>query len=136
MGLKDDILKAFENNLTHDKVNQEGEIETIKPPIGSGTPLDTLATELRNAFLDFLVQQEFRITNLDAPVIIPPSNPYLGVPNVYGPSLPPGTPMFVTSPLVGRAQVSETSNQVGVPNVNSNVKSSKVMLQRAKSGTK
>ena len=135
MGLKDDILKAFENNLTHDKVNQEGETETIKPAIGSGTPLDTLATELRNAFLNFLVKQEFRITNLDAPVIIPPSNPYLGVPNVYGPALPPGTPMPVTSPLVGRAQVSETSNQVGVPNVNSNVKSSKVMLQQVKSGT-
>ena len=135
MGLKDDILKAFEKNLTHDKVNQEGEIKTIKPAIGRGTPLDTLATELRDAFLTFLVKQEFRITNLDAPVIIPPSNPYLGVPNVYGPALPPSTPMLVTSPLVGRAQVSETSNQVGVPNVNSNVKSSKVMLQQVKSGT-
>jgi hypothetical protein len=135
MGLRDDILKAFENNLTHNEVNQEGKVEKVKPPIGEDTPLYKLATELRKAFLDFLVKQEFRITNLDAPVIIPPSNPYLGVPNVYGPALPPGTPMPVTSPLVGRAQVSETSNQVGVPNVNSNVKSSKVMLLQVKSGT-
>ena len=55
MGLKDDILKAFENNLTHDKVNQEGEIYEIKPPTGKNTPLDILATELRDAFLTFLV---------------------------------------------------------------------------------
>ena len=126
MGLKDDILKAFENNLTHDKVNQEGEIETIKPPIGSGTPLDTLATELRNAFLDFLVKQDFNITNMEAPFMIKP-----GQINTVG---SPAAQANVV-PVPGFVQISETSNKVGLPTVNSNVKTSKVKLLRVKSGT-
>ena len=66
MALKDDILKAFEKNLTHDKVNQEGEIKTIKPAIGRGTPLDTLATDLSKAIVKWVEAQTFKVTKLEA----------------------------------------------------------------------
>ena len=126
MGLKDDILKAFETNLTHDKVNQEGEIKTIKPPTGRGTPLDTLATELRDAFIDFLVKQDFNITNMEAPFMIKPGQ----INTVGSPAAQANA-----APVPGFVQISETSNKVGLPTVNSNVRTSKVKLLRVKGGT-
>ena len=125
MALKDDILKAFETNLTHSEVNQDGE-PVEKKPIGKGTPLDTLATELRDAFIDFLVKQDFNITNMEAPFMIKPGQ----INTVGSPAAQANA-----APVPGFVQISETSNKVGLPTVNSNVRTSKVKLLRVKGGT-
>ena len=133
MGLKDDILKAFEKNLTHDKVNQEGEIETIKPAIGRGTPLDTLATELRDAFIDFLVKQDFNITEMEAPYKILPNKINTLVnggttPTAAGPMPILNATGVGSVEITGIAQISETSNKIQNKDVPTAVKKSKVKL--------
>ena len=111
MALKDDILKAFETNLTHDKVNQEGEIKTIKPAIGRGTPLDTLAIDLSTAIAKYIKDLSFRIEDLKAEGMIMP-----------GQVLTPGGPN--TNPIPVKVQVSKLKNEVGLPQTLANAKSS------------
>ena len=111
MGLKDDILKAFEKNLTHDKVNQEGEIETIKPPTGRGTPLDTLAIDLTTAIAKYIKNLSFKVEDLKAEGMIMP-----------GQVLTPGGPN--TNPIPVKVQVSKLKNEVGLPQTLANAKSS------------
>ena len=111
MALKDDILKAFEISQTHTKVNQEGEIETIKPPTGRGTPLETLAIDLSTAIAKYIKNLSFRIEDLKAEGSIP-----------IGMVLTPGGPN--TNPIPVKVQVSKLKNEVGLPQTLANAKSS------------
>ena len=129
MALKDDILKAFETNLTHDKVNQEGEIKTIKPAIGRGTPLDTLAIDLSTAIAKYIKDLSFRIEDLKAEGSIMP-----GVINTVG---SPAAQANV-APVMLKVQTSKTKNEVGLPQTSANANSSLVKVDknsnRSKSG--
>jgi hypothetical protein len=111
MALKNDILKAFEISQTHTKVNQEGEIETIKPPTGRGTPLDTLAIDLTTAIAKYIKNLSFKVEDLKAEGMIMP-----------GQVLTPGGPN--TNPIPVKVQVSKLKNEVGLPQTLANAKSS------------
>ena len=125
MGLKNDIFEAFENNLKY--VNNDGkEVNPLDESKKGKKKVEVLSEDLRDAFLNFLVKQEFRITNMEAPFLIKP-----GQINTVG---SPAAQANVV-PVPGFVQISETSNKVGLPTVNSNVKTSKVKLLRVKSGT-
>ena len=117
MGLKDDILKAFENNLTHDKVNQEGEIDEIKPPTGRGTPLETLAIDLTTAIAKYIKNLSFKVEDLKAEGMIMP-----------GQVLTPGGPN--TNPIPVKVQVSKLKNEVGLPQTLANAKASLVKVDK------
>ena len=109
MGLKTDIKNAF--------------IESVG---GDSDNIDTLAEDLRNAIINFIVKQDFKITEMEAPYNILP-----GKINVVGGSGPSSN----TAPLTGIAQISETSNKIASPNVPSAVKKSKVKLLQVTKGT-
>ena len=111
MALKDDILKAFEISQTHTKVNQEGEIETIKPPTGRGTPLETLAIDLSTAIATYIDRVKFRIEDLKAEGMIMP-----------GQVLTPGGPN--TNPIPVKVQTSKLKNEVGLPQTRPNADAS------------
>lgn len=111
MALKDDILKAFEISQTHTKVNQEGEIVTIKPPTGRGTPLETLAIDLTTAIAKYIKNLSFKVEDLKAEGMIMP-----------GQVLTPGGPN--TNPIPVKVQVSKLKNEVGLPQTLANAKSS------------
>ena len=117
MALKDDILKAFETNLTHDKVNQEGEIETIKPPTGRGTPLDTLAIDLSTAIATYIDRVKFRVEDLKVEGMVMP-----------GQILTPGGPN--TNPIPVKVQSSKLKNEVGLPQTLANAKASLVKVDK------
>ena len=114
MGLKSDIYKAFEKNLGEDFVNATKE---------SKQKVDDLAEDLRNAIIDFIVKQDFNITEMEAPYNILP-----------GKINTAGTPAAQSNvaPVTGVVQISETSNKVGLPTVNTNVRKSKVKLINVK----
>jgi len=65
MGLKTDILKAFEKNLTHIEIIDD-KSETVKPPTEEFSKLDILATDLMLAIQDFIQAQTFTVTKLNA----------------------------------------------------------------------
>ena len=94
MGLKTDILKALEKNLTHLEV-VGGKNKTVKPPIGKDSKLEILATDLSLAIQTFILAQDFNIDKLSAPVFIP-----VGSFINSGPPIPavgaPGAPMVIT----------------------------------------
>ena len=121
MALKDDILKAFETNLTHDKVNQEGEIKTIKPAIGRGTPLDTLAIDLSTAIAKYIKDLSFRIEDLKAEGSIMP-----GVINTVG------SPAAQTNAnlVPVKVQSSKFKNEVGLPQTRANANASLVKVDK------
>ena len=110
MGLKSDIYQAFEKNLGKDFVNANKE---------SKQKVDDLAEDLRNAIIDFIVKQDFNITEMEAPYNILPGK----VNTAGGPNI---------GPVTGVVQISETSNKVGLPTVNTNVRKSKVKLINVK----
>ena len=116
MGLKDDILKAFETNLTHSEVNQDGE-PVEKKPIGKGTPLDTLATDLSTAIAKYIKNLSFRIEDLKAEGSIP-----------IGMVLTPGGPN--TNPIPVKVQSSKLKNEVGLPQTLANAKASLVKVDK------
>ena len=125
MGLKQDIYKAFENNLKY--VNNDGkEVNPLAESDKGKKKMEVLSEELRDAFLNFLSKQDFNITNMEAPFMIKP-----GQINTVG---SPAAQANV-APIPGFVQISETSNKVGLPTVNSNVRTSKVKLLRVKGGT-
>ncbi len=116
MALKDDILKAFETNLTHSEVNQDGE-PVEKKPIGKGTPLDTLATDLSTAIAKYIKNLSFRIEDLKAEGSIP-----------IGMVLTPGGPN--TNPIPVKVQSSKLKNEVGLPQTLANAKASLVKVDK------
>ena len=61
MGLKTDILKAFEKNLTHIEII-DGKSETVRPPTEQFSKLEILATDLMLAIRDFIQAQTFTVT--------------------------------------------------------------------------
>tara|TARA_A100001391_G_scaffold56471_1_gene34540 strand:+ start:2064 stop:2450 length:387 start_codon:yes stop_codon:yes gene_type:complete len=126
MGLKSDIYKAFEKNLGEDFVNATKE---------SKQKVDDLAEDLRNAIIDFIVKQDFNITEMEAPYNILPGkiNTLVNGGVVAGPGAPVVAAAGVsTAPVTGVVQISETSNKVGLPTVNTNVRKSKVKLINVK----
>ena len=64
MGLKTDILKALEKNLTHLEV-VGGKNKTVKPPIEKDSKLEVLAEDLANAILDFLTDRDRCVLKVD-----------------------------------------------------------------------
>ena len=90
MGLKNDIYKAFEKNLGKDFVNANKE---------SKQKVDDLAEDLRNAIIDFITAQTFRVDKLSAPVLQSTINGINGgapIPAAGPPGAPliaPGTPI-------------------------------------------
>ena len=118
MGLKSDIYQAFEKNLGKDFVNATKE---------SKQKVDDLAEDLRNAIIDFIVKQDFNITEMEAPYNILPGK--VAVATAGTPAAQSGAN---TVPVTGVVQISETSNKVGLPTVNTNVRKSKVKLINVK----
>ena len=64
MGLKTDILKAFEKNLTHIEI-VDNKSTTVKPPIEKDSKLEVLAEDLANAILDFLTDKDRCVLKVD-----------------------------------------------------------------------
>ena len=121
MALKDDILKAFEISQTHTKVNQEGEIETIKPPTGRGTPLDTLAIDLSTAIAKYIKDLSFRIEDLKAEGMIMPG----GINTVGSPAAQANV-----APVLLKVQSSKLKNEVGLPQTRANANASLVKVDK------
>ena len=121
MALKDDILKAFEISQTHSKVNQEGEIETIKPPTGRGTPLDTLAIDLSTAIAKYIKDLSFRIEDLKAEGMIMPG----GINTVGSPAAQANV-----APVLLKVQSSKLKNEVGLPQTRANANASLVKVDK------
>ena len=118
MGLKSDIYKAFEKNLGKDFVDATKE---------SKQKVDDLAEDLRNAIIDFIVKQDFNITEMEAPYNILPGK--VAVATAGTPAAQTGAN---TAPVKAIAQLSETSNKIMDPKVSPNTKKSKVKLINVK----
>jgi len=114
MGLKSDIYKALVKNL--------GEEHIKNSPEGKAK-VDTLATDLRDAIINFITKQEFNITEMEAPINFLP-----GTINVVG---SPAAQANI-APITNTAQISETSNMIMDPRVPNAVKTSKVKLLQVK----
>mgnify|MGYP001372753195 CR=1 FL=1 len=69
MGLKNDIYKAFEINMT-DNGNLTLDEGTIKR-------LNTLSDNLSGAIIDFILKQEFRIIQLESQLKVNNINPII-----------------------------------------------------------
>ena len=124
MGLKDDILKAFETNLTHSEVNQDGE-PVEKKPIGKGTPLDTLATDLSTAIAKYIKNLSFRIEDLKAEGVILPGG--IQVATAGTPAAQTGGNTTLTKLIV---KTSKLKNEVGLPQTLANAKASLVKVDK------
>ena len=128
MGLKSDIYQAFEKNLGKDFVNATKE---------SKQKVDDLAEDLRNAIINFIVKQDFNITEMEAPFL---SLPVKVDTKVNGGSVVTAAgPMPVVAatgvgsvPITGIAQISETSNKIQSKDVPTAVQKSKVKLINVK----
>ena len=128
MGLKSDIYKAFEKNLGKEFVDADKK---------SQKKINDLAEDLRNAIIDFIVKQDFNITEMEAPYNILPGkiNTLVNggaVATAIGPMPIVAATGISTAPVTGVVQISETSNKVGLPTVNTNVRKSKVKLINVK----
>ena len=91
MGLKTDILKALEKNLTQIEI-VDGKSKTVSPPIKEFSKLEILATDLSLAIQTFILAQDFKVDKLSAPVHIPTlsATPIAPIPAVG----PPGAPLI------------------------------------------
>ena len=65
MGLKSDIYDAFVKNLGADNVDATAKGQK---------KIDDLAEDLRNAIINFIVKQDFNITEMEAPINFLPGN--------------------------------------------------------------
>ena len=126
MGLKDDIYNAFVTNLGEEYINNSSEGQA---------KVDTLATDLRDAIINFITKQEFNITEMEAPInFLPGSISTI----VTGPVAPPNATLLPgasgknLAPITSIAQISETSNKISDGRVPNAVKTSKVKLLQVK----
>ena len=126
MGLKDDIYKALEKNIGK---------EHIKNSSDGQSKVDTLATDLRDAIINFITKQDFNITEMEAPI-----NFLAGEIStiVTGPVAPPNATLLPgasgknLAPIASIAQISETSNKISDGRVPGAVRTSKVKLLQVK----
>ena len=128
MGLKDDIYKAFEKNLGKEFVDADKK---------SQKKVNDLAEDLRNAIVNFIVKQDFNITEMEAPYNILPNKINTLVNG--GAVATPAGPMPVVAAtgvgsvaITGIAQISETSNKIQSKDVPTAVQKSKVKLINVK----
>jgi hypothetical protein len=122
MGLKTDILKAFEKNLTHIEV-VEGENKTVKPPIEKDSKLEVLAEDLANAILDFLTNKDRCVLKVDKINMNYTSGP---TPVTVGPPTPHTIPLLDIG-VDKKGQ--KLSNPVGGGSIDSNA--SEVRLRKS-----
>jgi hypothetical protein len=129
VGLKDDIYKAFEKNLGKEFVDADKK---------SQKKINDLAEDLRNAIINFIVKQDFNITEMEAPYNIFPVKVDTvvnggSVVTAAGPMpVVAATGVGKTAQITGIAQISETSNKIQSKDVNTAVKKSKVKLINVK----
>ena len=121
MGLKTDILKAFEKNLTHIEVVDEEE-KTVKPPTEKDSKLEVLAEDLTNAIVKFIQAQTFTVTELEMSQTL---TNVQGIPNAGGPVTIPVIP--ITTAVSDKGQ--KPTNLKGGGKVES--MTSEVKLKRA-----
>ena len=114
MGLKSDIYAAFEKNLGKDFVDSTAD---------GKKKVDDLAEDISKAIINWVKAQTFNITEMEAPYNILPGK--VAVATAGSPAAQSGAN---TAPVIGVVQISETSNKVGLPTVNTNVRKSKVKL--------
>ena len=124
MGLKDDIYKAFEKNLGKEFVDADKK---------SQKKINDLAEDLRNAIINFIVKQDFNITEMEAPYNILPNkiNTLVNggaVATTIGPMPVVAATGVGSVPITCIAQISETSNKIQSKDVPTAVKKSKVKL--------
>ena len=121
MGLKTDILKAFEKNLTHIEVVDEEE-KTVKPQTEKDSKLEVLAEDLANAIVKFIQAQTFTVTELEMSQTL---TNVQGIPNAGGPVTIPVIP--ITTAVSDKGQ--KPTNLKGGGKVES--MTSEVKLKRA-----
>ena len=132
MGLKDDIYKALVKNLGEEHIKKSSEGQS---------KVDTLATDLRDAIINFITKQEFNITEMEAPINFLPGTISVsgGVSTPAAPGAPvsilPTTPAVNATPITSITQISQTSNKILDGRVPGAVRKSKVKLLQVKSGT-
>jgi len=122
MGLKSDIYDAFVKNLGADNVDATAKGQK---------KIDDLAEDLRNAIINFIVKQDFNITEMEAPINFLPGKIST---IVTGPVAPPNLTLLPGAsgknilPITSIAQISETSNKIQDGRVPGAVRKSKVKL--------
>tara|TARA_R110000744_G_scaffold342353_1_gene447489 strand:+ start:243 stop:638 length:396 start_codon:yes stop_codon:yes gene_type:complete len=117
MGLKQNILNALSDNLTYTDNNGNN----VLPPVGKNSKLDTLANDLTKAIATFIEDLDFEVLELKSPGMIKP-----GQINTVG--SPAAQSNLVPVPLI--VQVSATKNEVGLPTVASEVRTSSVKVKK------
>ena len=121
MGLKDDILKAFEKNLKY--IDNDGkEVNPLDESNKGKAKVEELSKDLSLAIKDFIVAQTFSITDLEATIQLPPG----AIQTVGSPAAQANA-----VPVMGNAVVKETgapSNQS--PQASLKSKTSKVVLKK------
>ena len=111
MGLKDDIYKAFEKNLTPSNVPDNFEFSSE-----GKDKINVLAEDLTNAILDYLTDRAvLRVDKLSAPVFVPivTSSPSTPIPAVGPPGAPliqPLTPMTLGGSAPGVPFIDSTAD--------------------------
>ena len=114
MALKDDIYDALVKNLGEEHISNSSEGQK---------KVDVLADDLRNAIIDFIVKQDFNITEMEAPINFLP-----GTINVVGSPAAQAN----AAPITNIAQISQTSNKILDGRVPGAVRNSKVKLLQVK----
>ena len=129
MGLKSDIYDAMVKNLGEEHISNSSEGQA---------KVDTLATDLRNAIINFITKQDFNITEMEAPINFLPGTISVsgGVSTPAAPGAPvsilPTTPAVNVAPITNIAQISQTSNKILDGRVPGAVRNSKVKLLQVK----
>ena len=112
MALKDDIYDALVKNLGEEHINNSPEGQK---------KVDTLANDLTSAIVTFIDDLDFEVLELKSPGMIKP-----GQINTVG--SPAAQSNLAPVPLI--VQVSATKNEVGLPTVASEVKTSSVKVKQ------
>ena len=114
MGLKSDIYDALEKNIGEEHISNSSEGQA---------KVDTLATDLSLAIINFIKKQDFNITEMEAPINFLP-----GTINVVGSPAAQAN----AAPITNIAQISQTSNKLLDGIVPCAVRNSKVKLLQVK----
>ena len=118
MGLKDEIFEALVGNIQPDNPGENFTFSDV-----AVDKVDVLAQGLTDAIINFITNQEFNITEMEAPINFLP-----GTINVVG---SPAAQANV-APITNIAQISQTSNKILDGRVPGAVRNSKVKLLQVK----